>query len=194
MQTFPTGYRLGRDDLNIQFVKRIGFKYGPLALYDPFYVSYEIGTLAPTSTINGAGQTGSTIAIRPLTIGLAAATIVTFDGITSTFSLAADYTIRDTTIQITPALTTPTVDGGLVTFGSLAYVRVGHEFRKPELVKVGTYRANFIVGDNWAVGDYRIIWKYQLFQTDPLQTYTEDFMVSTSYHAGSSGGLTVTLP
>lgn len=124
MQTFPTGYRLRKDDLNIQFVKKIGFRYGPLANYDPFYVAYEIGTVAT----------------------------------------------------------------------DLTYTRIGPDARRPELVKIGTYRANFIIGDNWTVGDYRIIWKYQTCQTDPIQLSTEDFEVSASYSVGNSLGLTVTMP
>jgi hypothetical protein len=122
VQTFPTGYRLNREDLTVQFVKKFGFGHGPLAVYNPFYVACEIGLID----------------------------------------------------------------------SNLAYTRIGPEFRVPEIVKVGTYRANFIVGEHWVSGIYQIIWKYQVCAEDPIQTAVEQFAVAAAY-AGSSTGLTVTV-
>jgi len=77
---------------------------------------------------------------------------------------------------------------------SLVYTRLGPQYRIPYNIKVGTYRANFIVGDEWATGNYRIIWSYQTCEGDPTVEVSEDFQIATSYSRGSSEGLTVTLP
>jgi hypothetical protein len=124
MQTFPLGYRLMDEDLNITFQRKLSFAYGPLSSYDPYILFYEIGT----------------------------------------------------------------VDSNLV------YTRKGPLNRIPYEIRVGHFRANFIVGDEWPVGNYRIIWSYQVCQQDPVNVVSEDFQVATSYSRGSSSGLSITLP
>jgi len=124
MQSFPLGYRLMDEDLNITFQRKLSFAYGPLSLYNPFYLAYEIGTLD----------------------------------------------------------------------SSQVYTRMGPENRIPYNIKVGTYRANFIVGDEWTIGNYQIIWTYQICQTGPVMTVSDNFTVSTSYSKDSSSGLSVILP
>jgi hypothetical protein len=124
MQTFPLGYRLMDEDLNITFQRKLSFAYGPLSSYNPYTLFYEIGT----------------------------------------------------------------VDSSLV------YTRKGPVNRIPYEIKVGHFRANFIVGDEWLVGNYRIIWTYQVCQIDPVNVVSEDFEVATSYSRGGSSGLSVTLP
>ena len=76
----------------------------------------------------------------------------------------------------------------------LVYTRIGPENRIPYEIKVGTFRANFIVGDEWTTGSYRIVWKYQVCQLDPIMVVSEDFEIATSYSRGTSSGLSVTLP
>jgi hypothetical protein len=77
---------------------------------------------------------------------------------------------------------------------SLVYTRMGPTNRIPYEMKVGHYRANFIVGDKWPTGTYRITWTYQVCQTTPVITVSEDFMVDTSYSGGTGTGLCVTTP
>lgn len=112
------------EDLNITFQRKLSFACGPLSLYNPFVLFYEIGT----------------------------------------------------------------VDSNLV------YARIGPTNRIPYNIKIGTYRANFIVGDSWATTNYRIVWTYQICQTDPVNVVSEDFMVSTSYSSGTGSGLLVISP
>ena len=124
MQSFPLGYRIMDEDLNISFQRKLSFAYGPLSSYNPFYIVYEIGT----------------------------------------------------------------VDGSNI------YTKIGPDNRIPYNIKIGVYRANFVIGDEWAVGKYRIVWKYQLCQLDPMVTVMEDFMITASYSHGDSEGLNVVLP
>ncbi len=77
---------------------------------------------------------------------------------------------------------------------NLIYTRMGPTNRIPYEMKVGHYRANFIVGNKWPVGNYRIIWTYQLCQTTPVISVSEDFAVSTSSGGGTGTGLCVTSP
>jgi len=124
MQTFPLGYRLMDEDLNISFQRKLEFAYGPLSSYDPYLLFYEIGTVN----------------------------------------------------------------------SSLVYTRKGPQNRIPYRIKAGHFRANFIVGDEWTVSNYRIVWTYQICQIDAVNVVSEDFAVSTSYSRGGSSGLSITLP
>lgn len=59
----------------------------------------------------------------------------------------------------------------------LRWIRLGPLYRLPEEVRSGVYRANFIIGDRWATGDYRIIWKYRISADSDLETKTYSFTV-----------------
>jgi hypothetical protein len=79
------------------------------------------------------------------------------------------------------------IDSGLV------YHRTGPEFRVPEKIKEGVYRANFIVEDDWLISDYKIFWKYKIGQFSPTITISENFEVSYCYTGRANMGLIVVL-
>lgn len=57
------------------------------------------------------------------------------------------------------------------------YLRIGPLNRKPENVRVGVYRANFIVDDHWTPGTYRITWKYRVSDVAPEESFSEGFEI-----------------
>lgn len=57
------------------------------------------------------------------------------------------------------------------------YLRIGPLNRIPESVRLGIYRANFIVGDHWTPGTYRIGWKYRVSDAAPEQSFYEEFEI-----------------
>jgi hypothetical protein len=79
------------------------------------------------------------------------------------------------------------IDSGLI------YHRTGPEFRVPEKIKEGVYRANFIVEDDWRIADYKIIWKYKIGQFSPTITINEYFEVSYCYTGRTNMGLIVVI-
>jgi hypothetical protein len=76
---------------------------------------------------------------------------------------------------------------------NLLYHRIGPENRVPEKRKEGTYRANFIVGDDWRVADYKIIWKYKIGQFSPTLLVDGSFRISYCYSGGDPMGLIVVI-
>lgn len=59
------------------------------------------------------------------------------------------------------------------------YLRIGPLNRIPENVQVGIYRANFIVGDHWTPGTYRLTWKYRISDAALEQRFSEEFEISS---------------
>ena len=49
--------------------------------------------------------------------------------------------------------------------------------RIPEKINGSGYRANFIVGEEWATGIYQIVWKYKPYSYSNTQTITQYFEV-----------------
>lgn len=70
-----------------------------------------------------------------------------------------------------------------------AYHRKGPENRIPYMIHIGKFRANFIVGDAWPTGIYRIVWKYQVCQIDPVMIASENFEIQANYSRGTSSGM-----
>lgn len=57
------------------------------------------------------------------------------------------------------------------------YLRIGPLNRIPENIRTGLYRANFIVGEDWTPGTYRITWKYHVSETSDEETIEEEFEI-----------------
>jgi hypothetical protein len=55
--------------------------------------------------------------------------------------------------------------------------RVGPLNRIPEKVNGSAYRANFIVGGDWATGIYQIVWKYKPYAYSDTQNITQQFEI-----------------
>lgn len=58
-------------------------------------------------------------------------------------------------------------------------VRVGPSLRVPSLRGPGVYRPNFIIGREWRVGLYKIVWKYKISADSRLETADVLFRVVT---------------
>ncbi len=59
------------------------------------------------------------------------------------------------------------------------YYRIGTDGRVPVEVSTGVFRANFIIGDRWSVGEYRIIWRYRDTADSGIRAKCEKFTVTT---------------
>lgn len=59
----------------------------------------------------------------------------------------------------------------------LRFLRIGPLNRIPENERTGVYRANFIVGDHWTPGTYRITWKYRISDASPEERVDENFEI-----------------
>lgn len=101
------------------------------------------------------------------------------------------YRLQDTDLNVTffaqgvsypPALTYPYSPYSLsYEIGFLNYdgriLRVGPLNRIPYNIRTGVYRADFIVGDDWATGTYQITWKYKISANSDTQETIQQFEV-----------------
>jgi hypothetical protein len=55
---------------------------------------------------------------------------------------------------------------------------VGPRDRQPVLVKSGTYRANMVIDDSWASGDYQILWKFKVSEEADIEYSADIFEVN----------------
>ena len=55
----------------------------------------------------------------------------------------------------------------------------------PFIVRTGVMRPNFVVGDKWPAGTYRITWYFQDFKDGPVETRDFDFAVLSAGIYGS---------
>lgn len=106
-------------------------------------------------------------------------------------SFYSGYRLQDTDLNVTffaqgvsypPALTYPYSPYSLsYEIGFLNYdgrvLRVGPLNRIPYNIRTGVYRADFIVGDDWATGIYQITWKYKISANSDTQETTQQFEV-----------------
>jgi len=69
---------------------------------------------------------------------------------------------------------------GFVHPDSGVYYRIGSEERIPVEISAGVFRANFIVGDDWSTGEYRIVWKYVDEFGGPTRAKCQKFLVNTA--------------
>lgn len=57
------------------------------------------------------------------------------------------------------------------------YIRIGPLNRLSENIRTGVYRANFIVGDHWTPGKYRIKWKYRISRAASQNSFSLNFRI-----------------
>lgn len=60
------------------------------------------------------------------------------------------------------------------------YHEFGARYRLPDELSAGVYRPKFIVEADWAVGTYRIRWKYQVFEGNDIRFMDVQFEVTTA--------------
>lgn len=106
-------------------------------------------------------------------------------------SFYSGYRLQDTDLNVNffaqgvsypPALTYPYSPYSLsYEIGFLNYdgriLRVGPLNRIPYNIRTGVYRADFIVGDDWATGTYQITWKYKISANSDVQETIQQFEV-----------------
>lgn len=59
------------------------------------------------------------------------------------------------------------------------YLRIGPLNRVPEKIRNGLYRANFIVGEHWTPGTYKITWKYRISESSGEESKEEEFEITS---------------
>lgn len=57
------------------------------------------------------------------------------------------------------------------------YITIGPRNRRPINIKIGIYRATFIVGEHWTPGTYKITWKYYVSEVSSEQIKEEEFEI-----------------
>jgi hypothetical protein len=101
------------------------------------------------------------------------------------------YRLQDTDLNVTffaqgisypPALTYPYSPYSLsYEIGFLnddgRVLRVGPLDRIPYNISTGVYRADFVVGDDWATGTYQLTWKYKISANSDTQETIQQFEI-----------------
>jgi len=59
------------------------------------------------------------------------------------------------------------------------YEKLGYGERTPRELNTGRFAPNFLIGDKWKTGYYRIVWKYRVSEASELLEKYLDFKVCT---------------
>ena len=68
-------------------------------------------------------------------------------------------------------------DIGFICPETSEFYPVGILNRKPDIISTGTFRPNFIVGDDWTPGTYEIRWSYRDSSSSDIQTQIVQFTI-----------------
>jgi hypothetical protein len=69
---------------------------------------------------------------------------------------------------------------GYIQPGTNRYYRIGPRYRLPEELSTGVLRPNFIIGEDWLVGTYKIKWFFQEFENSAVSVQEVLFAVESA--------------